>query len=79
VWRNPASGLVAAWIMTPVTGAVGSSGVISTIPTDWIIAGMGDLNNNGTADVVWHHPSSGRAAAWLMIGLTVDDSGIIAE
>ena len=79
VWRHVPSGLVAAWLMTPVTGEVGNQDVISTIPPDWNIAGMGDLNNNGTADVVWHHPSSGTAAAWLMIGLTVDESGIIAE
>jgi hypothetical protein len=79
VWRHVPSGLVAAWLMTPGTGAVGTSGVLDTIPADWSIAGMGDLNNTGTADVVWHHPSSGTAAAWLMIGLSVDDSGIIAE
>jgi hypothetical protein len=80
VWRHVPSGLVAAWLMTPGTGEVGTSDVISTIPPDWIIGGMGDLNlGNGMADVVWHRPSSGTAAGWLMDGLTVDDSGIIAE
>jgi hypothetical protein len=79
VWRHVPSGLVAAWLMTPGTGAVGTSGVISTIPPDWVIAGMGDLNNNGTADVVWHRPISGTTAGWLMNGLTLDDSGLIAE
>ena len=79
VWRHVPSGLVAAWLMTPATGAVGTSGVISTIPPDWLIAGMGDLNlGSGPADVVWHHPSSGITAGWLMNGLTVSESGIIS-
>ena len=78
IWRHVPSGLVAAWLMTPGTGEVGTSDVISTIPPDWNIAGMGDLNlGNGPADVVWHHPSSGLTAGWLMNGLTVDDSGVI--
>jgi hypothetical protein len=78
IWRHVPTGLVAAWLMTPGTGEVGTSGVIATIPADWIIAGMGDLNLGiGPADVVWHHPSSGLAAGWLMNGLTVDDSGVI--
>jgi hypothetical protein len=64
--------------MTPVTGEVGTSDVISTIPPDWNIAGMGDLNlGSGPADVVWHHPSSGLTAGWLMNGLDVDESGVI--
>jgi hypothetical protein len=79
VWRHVPSGLVAAWLMTPGTGEVGTSGVLDTITPDWNIAGMGDLNLGiGPADVVWHHPSSGLVAAWLMNGLTVDDSGIIS-
>lgn len=78
VWRHQPSGLVAAWLMTPGTGEVGTSDLISTIPPDWNIAGMGDLNlGSGPADVVWHHPSSGLAAGWLMNGLTVEDSGVI--
>ena len=79
VWRHVPSGLVAGWLMTLGTGLVGTQGVISTIPTDWNIAGMGDLNNNGRADVVWHRPISGTTAGWLMNGLTLDDSGLITE
>jgi len=77
VWRHVPSGLVAAWLMTAGTGAVGSSDVIATIPADWIIGAIGDLNNNGTADVVWHHPSSGTVAGWLMNGLNVASSDVI--
>ena len=78
VWRHVPSGLVAAWLMTSGTGEVGTQDVISTIPPDWNIAGMGDLNlGSGPADVLWHHPSSGLTAGWLMNGLDVDESGII--
>ena len=56
IWRDTSSGLVAAWLMTTGTGAVGPSGVLATIPVDWIIGPIIDLDNNGRADVVWHHP-----------------------
>jgi hypothetical protein len=77
VWRHVPSGLMAAWLMTPGTGAVGTSGVISTITPEWLIGGMGDLDGNGTADVVWRHVPSGAAGGWLMNGLTVSGGAII--
>jgi hypothetical protein len=81
VWRHPSSGTVAAWYMTPGTGAVGSGVVLATgLPGDWIIGGIGDLDNNGTADVVWRHVPSGLVAAWLMTPGTgaVGTSGVIS-
>ena len=77
VWRHVPSGLTAAWLMTPATGAVGTQGVISTIPTDWLIGGMGDLDGDGKADLVWRHQPSGLAGGWLMNVLTVTVAAII--
>ena len=56
---------------------MGTSGVLATIPVDWIIGSIVDLDNNGREDVVWHHPPTGAAAAWLMNALTVDTAAII--
>ena len=81
VWRDSSTGLVAAWYMTPGTGAIDRSAVLATITTAWKIAGVGDFDNNGTADVVWHHPPTGTVAAWYMAPGTgaVDRSAVLAS
>jgi hypothetical protein len=39
------------------------------------MAGTGDLNGNGTADIVWRNTSTGEVALWLMNGTTIASSG----
>jgi hypothetical protein len=38
---------------------------------------VGDVNNDGKADLVWHHMSSGEVAIWLMNGPTIASSGLL--
>jgi hypothetical protein len=33
---------------------------------NWKIAGAGDVNLDGKADIIWHHQTTGALAAWLM-------------
>jgi hypothetical protein len=37
----------------------------STPPSDWTIAGTGDFNGNGRADILWRN-SLGGVGLWLM-------------
>ncbi|MCW5783579.1 MAG: VCBS repeat-containing protein, partial [Nitrospirales bacterium] len=39
------------------------------------IAGVGDVNGNGTDDIVWRHASSGAVAVWFMNGATITSTG----
>ena len=34
----------------------------------WTIAGLGDFDGDGKADLVWRHTASGVVAVWLMNG-----------
>ena len=78
VWRDTGTGLVAAWYMAAETGAGDRSAVLaSNLPFNWIIAGIGDLDNNGTADVVWRNTTTGDVAGWLMTGLVLDTPAVI--
>ena len=54
-----------------------SSGVIATVGNPgWTIRGVGDLDGNGTADLVWRNTTTGAVAGWLMHGLTKAADGI---
>jgi hypothetical protein len=34
----------------------------------WQIAGTGDFNNDGSADLLWQNTATGQRAIWLMNG-----------
>jgi hypothetical protein len=47
---------------------------LGLIPSDWSLAGMGDLNGDGKSDLVWRHVD-GTVAAWLMNGTSISQAG----
>ncbi len=50
--------------------AVGSTGTVGTIPTNWSVAGVADFNGDGLGDILWRD-TAGDYAIWLMNGATV--------
>jgi len=68
LWRKQDTGAVALWFFTG--GSVSSSAGLGSVPTTWRIAGAGDFNNNGSADILWRN-ASGAVAIWLMNGASV--------
>jgi hypothetical protein len=74
VWQNTSTGARAIWLMN---GASYSSAVsLSTVPTQWQIAGTGDFNGDGKTDILWQNTSTGDRAIWFMHG-TALASGIV--
>ena len=45
--------------------------------TNWEIKGVGDLDIDGKADVVWRNKTNGHNFAWLMNGTTVASSAFL--
>jgi len=40
---------------------------LNSIPTDWHIQEIGDLNGDGKSDIIWRN-DNGATVAWLMNG-----------
>src|SRR5438552_16711152 len=61
---------------TTITG----KGSVRTEPDlNWQVAGVGDFNGDGTADILWRYSSTGENYVYLMNGTTITGEGYLAE
>lgn len=84
VWRNTLTGAVSIWLLEgnnalghflrrPESGTVGFAGA------EWTLAGIGDVNGDGRADLIWRR-TDGWVNIWLMSGVTrLPASGAVAQ
>ena len=79
LWRN-ASGEVATWFMNGATisgsADVTSGGVAVRPDASWSVAGIGDFDADGHADILWRN-TNGSLVEWLMNGSTISSSGFV--
>jgi outer membrane protein assembly factor BamB len=68
VWQSE-DGRLAAWLMNG-TDRVRGRFVDPPYPGDgqWAVAGQGDFNRDGKADLLWRHGGSGEIVVWHMDG-----------
>ncbi len=80
LWRDNASGELALWSMngTQIAGSgdLMAGGVAVRPDSSWSIAGIGDFNGDGHADLFWRN-TNGTLAEWLMNGSTIIDSDVV--
>lgn len=71
LWRHATNGSLAVWLLQGnlVIGTQFLS-VGGVADLNWRIGGVGDVNADGYADIVWQH-SSGGLAVWFVRGSTV--------
>jgi hypothetical protein len=79
VWQNVTSGEVFFWFMSASGGAASpiafgyaenASHVTQTVGGTWKIAGAGDIDGDGCADLIWED-ASGHLMIWYMRSATV--------
>jgi len=71
LWRNATTGENYVFLMSG-TAVLGSSGYTNSVPDqDWQVAGTGDYDGDGRADILWRNGSSGDNYLFLMNATTV--------
>jgi FG-GAP-like repeat len=78
-WRNQLSGDLTVWLMYGgrLYSAIDGIAVVSSgLPLTWDLAGVGDIDGDGIADLIWRNRDSGDVAVWFMWGfINPDGSG----
>jgi len=78
VWREQLPfGDFAMWLMDGVKAKQGPV-LEYGLNMGMTIAGVGDLDGDGKADLVWRHTQSGDVAVWLMDGVSVKQAPVIS-
>jgi hypothetical protein len=83
VWRETQTGDMVAWLMN---GAVASQQSFvafgqpwpTGVPVAWQIAGIGDVNGDTRADLIWYQTQTGEVAVSLMSGTSVTQTLLVS-
>jgi probable HAF family extracellular repeat protein len=79
LWRQ-STGALAIWLMNGSAVSASSSltyqGSALAPDASWTVAGSGDFNGDGKADILWRQ-STGALALWDMNGTTISASGVV--
>jgi hypothetical protein len=79
LWRN-SDGDVSAWLSEPGSGTPAfTTPDLGTVPTSWVIQGVGDFTGAGLSDILWRN-ADGTVSLWCTTpggGHTSMDLGVI--
>ncbi|KJU84426.1 FG-GAP repeat-containing protein [Candidatus Magnetobacterium bavaricum] len=80
VWRNTNSGDFAAWLMNGFTIKDGNYlDIARSIPCDWQVAVIGDLNGDGMSDIVLQNTATGDVGAWFISGFSIKSTTVLVK
>jgi hypothetical protein len=71
LWRNTSTGQNYLWPMSGTTVLAGEGFTRAIADFNWQVAGIGDFNGDGKADILWRNTATGVNYLWPMSGTTV--------
>ncbi len=80
LWRNMANGLNWIYIMDGIAIDFANTGSVNLLTDmNWVVKGVGDFNNDGKDDILWHHIGLGVNWIYIMNGISIDpvNSGLV--
>ena len=70
LWRHTMLGDVWVWLMDGAAPKPGGQVYIDRVDPAYVMKGVGDLDADTKADIVWHHAATGEVWVWPMNGTT---------
>ena len=74
LWRNQGAGGTGQNYVYPMNGTtiLGSEGYLRTVADlNWTVAGIGDFDGDGKADILWRNTSTGQNYIYFMDSITI--------
>ena len=77
LWQNQSTGVLGAWLMrgAQVIGMAALS--LYTPDLNWKVMGVGDVNGDGFADLLWENIATGQLQAWTLYGYSIVSTNYI--
>jgi len=57
-----------------VNGSQVTSASLGNVPSNWVLAGVGDFDGNGSTDILWRDNVSNAVAIWYLNGTSIETS-----
>ncbi len=74
LWRNAAGAQAGVWQMNGTT--VAATTPYGSIPAEWKVQAISDLNGDGEDDVLWRNMNTGQVGYWLFKGGQRTETGV---